>query len=70
MPTVGERIGGVRCTADTQCQSGVCLKNETCFQACTEDSDCSGDLVCGIDAFELALSDEITVTVTACGQIE
>ena len=69
MPTAGVRIGGVRCTADTQCESGVCMENRTCFQACTQDSDCSGNLVCGTDAYEVALSDEITVTVTACGQI-
>ncbi len=66
--SVGGRIGGARCTVDAHCKSGRCMKNRTCFAACERDTDCPGDLTCGVDAYEVELAEDIVATVTACGQ--
>ena len=44
------------------------MVNGTCFAACVVDSDCSGHLVCRVDAYEILFSEDVEATVTACGQ--
>jgi hypothetical protein len=43
---VGDRGADRTCTQGSQCATGVCLEGGRCFEACSEDSQCSGNLSC------------------------
>ena len=51
-PAAGGKTGGVTCSQNTECRSGLCEKGDAstgrCFDTCCSDSQCSGTAICRI----------------------
>jgi hypothetical protein len=61
--TTARGTAGDSCTSGSECHTGFCGANGTCFMACQSDNDCPGQIGCGTTKITV---EGVTVSTKSC----